>query len=142
MRTQCSAIHEDNVLRQQAEKHTRMRRWRVLRLLHERAKPAPIHIDRNLRSAFLDEALEIATRVTHTSAPITKLDKPRNNFGGVATQLFYQPVTLFDLSASYKISENATAGFSIENVFDRYYIDPLSLSMMPGPDGHSKPPSP
>ncbi|NSX85541.1 TonB-dependent receptor [Agrobacterium tumefaciens] len=82
---------------------------------------------------FLDEALEIATRVTHTSAPITKLDKPWNNFGGVATQLFYQPVTLFDLSASYKISENATAGFSIENVFDRYYIDPLSLSMMPGP---------
>ncbi len=82
---------------------------------------------------FMDEALEIATRVTHTSASIEKLNKIWNNFGGVATQLVYQPVTLFDISASYKISQNATAGFSIENVFDRYYLDPLSLSMMPGP---------
>ncbi|MBN7808378.1 TonB-dependent receptor [Agrobacterium rosae] len=81
----------------------------------------------------MDDTLEIATRVTHTSAPTKKLDQLWNRFGGVATQLTYQPVTLFDVSATYKISEKATAGFSVENLFDRYYLDPLALSMMPGP---------
>ncbi len=82
---------------------------------------------------FFDETLELATRVTHTSAPIEKLDKPWHKFGDNGLQRYYEPVTLFDVSASYQISKNATAGFSVENVFDRYYLDPLSLSMMPGP---------
>jgi hemoglobin/transferrin/lactoferrin receptor protein len=40
---------------------------------------------------------------------------------------------LVDLFASYKINADTRVDMSIDNATDRYYIDPLSLSLMPGP---------
>ena len=45
----------------------------------------------------------------------------------------WDPYTLVDVFAEYKITDNITANFRIENLTDQYYIDPLSLVVQPGP---------
>ena len=38
-----------------------------------------------------------------------------------------------DVFAEYKINEHFTASARIENLFDQFYVDPLSLVTQPGP---------
>lgn len=45
----------------------------------------------------------------------------------------WKPYTLVDAFAEYKIKENLTAAFRVENLTDRYYVDPLSLVAQPAP---------
>ena len=45
----------------------------------------------------------------------------------------WRPYTLVDLFADYKISEYVTANITVQNLTDRYYVDPLSLSLQPSP---------
>ncbi|CAN1725189.1 hemoglobin/transferrin/lactoferrin receptor protein [Hyphomicrobium sp. 1Nfss2.1] len=45
----------------------------------------------------------------------------------------WEPYVLVDLFSEYKLTESLTASLRVENVFDKYYIDPLSLVAQPGP---------
>jgi len=45
----------------------------------------------------------------------------------------WEPYVLVDLFSEYKLTDSLTAELRIENVFDKYYIDPLSLVSQPGP---------
>ncbi|WP_210327656.1 TonB-dependent receptor [Aminobacter carboxidus] len=64
--------------------------------------------------------------------PIDKLDKPwQKNVRAV--QLFYRPVTVVDAVASYKLRDDAVVNVSVENLTNRYYLDPLAQSFMPAP---------
>ncbi|MFP3701827.1 TonB-dependent receptor, partial [Burkholderia sp. SIMBA_013] len=37
------------------------------------------------------------------------------------------------LFTEYKINDNMTASLRVENLFDRFYVDPLGLVTQPGP---------
>lgn len=95
--------------------------------------PPKYAVSATLGARFLDETLTLGGRISHTSGPISELNSLANRSSGTATQLFYKPYTLVDLFASYEISKNARFDLAAENIFDRYYLDPLSLSTMPGP---------
>jgi hemoglobin/transferrin/lactoferrin receptor protein len=45
----------------------------------------------------------------------------------------WEPYTLVDLFAEYKVSDNLTASLRVENLFDKFYVDPLGLVTQPGP---------
>jgi len=45
----------------------------------------------------------------------------------------WRPDTIFDAFASYQINDNMELSSSIENVFDRYYLEPLIQARTPSP---------
>jgi hemoglobin/transferrin/lactoferrin receptor protein len=45
----------------------------------------------------------------------------------------WRPDTIFDAFASYRLNENLEFSTSIENIFDRYYLEPLSIARTPSP---------
>ncbi|MEG0195555.1 MAG: TonB-dependent receptor, partial [Stenotrophomonas sp.] len=40
---------------------------------------------------------------------------------------------LWDVFASYKVNDRVNVDFNVDNVTDRYYLDALSLGMVPAP---------
>ncbi|RDL49689.1 putative TonB-dependent receptor [Ensifer sp. M14] len=81
---------------------------------------------------FLDETLTIGGRMTYTSGPVEKLDQPWQK-NVTAAQVFYHPVAVFDAFMAYELREDAVLNLSVENLTDRYYLDPLAQSLMPAP---------
>lgn len=49
------------------------------------------------------------------------------------TQIRWQPHTLIDAFAEYKLGDNTQLSFRVENLTDRFYVDPLGLLPQPGP---------
>ncbi|MFD1703325.1 TonB-dependent receptor domain-containing protein [Methylopila henanensis] len=45
----------------------------------------------------------------------------------------WKAYTLVDVFAQYKINKYLTADFRVENLTDKYYVDPLGLVLQPGP---------
>lgn len=81
---------------------------------------------------FFDETLTLGGRMTHTSGPTAQLDKPWQT-GATTPQIDYRAVTLYDLFLTYKVLEHAELNLSVQNLSDRYYLDPLAQSFMPAP---------
>ncbi|WP_232060815.1 TonB-dependent receptor [Metapseudomonas otitidis] len=81
---------------------------------------------------FFDETLTLGGRMTHTSGPTAQLDKPWQT-GATTPQIDYRAVTLYDLFLTYKVLEHAELNLSVQNLTDRYYLDPLAQSFMPAP---------
>lgn len=81
---------------------------------------------------LLSQALTLGARMTHTSGPTAKADRPWQQ-GPTTTQLLYHPVTVYDLFLAYRLHKRATLNVSVQNLTDRYYLDPLAQSYMPAP---------
>jgi hemoglobin/transferrin/lactoferrin receptor protein len=81
---------------------------------------------------LFNEKLTVGTRVMYTSGPAAKADKPWQT-GASTPQLVYHPVTVVDLFLNYKLREHVTLNVSLQNLTDRYYLDPLAQSFMPAP---------
>ena len=81
---------------------------------------------------FFDRSLTAGARITYSSGPTASVDKPWQ-MGDTTPQIKYQAVTLFDLFANYQLLENTEVKASLQNLTDRYYLDPLAQSLMPAP---------
>nr|WP_044487618.1 TonB-dependent receptor [Pseudomonas entomophila] len=81
---------------------------------------------------FFDEALTVGGRMTYTSGPTAQMDKPWQT-GATTPQIDYRSVALFDLFLKYKVLEHTELNLSVQNLTDRYYLDPLAQSFMPAP---------
>ncbi|MBJ7311893.1 TonB-dependent receptor [Rugamonas sp. CCM 8940] len=88
-----------------------------------------------LGARLLENKLTVGTRLSHVGSPLATEDKEAQwqNSAGTATQVLTRAYTLVDLFASYKLAPNATLDLGVDNLGDRYYLDPLTLSLMPGP---------
>ncbi|MEG0632166.1 MAG: TonB-dependent receptor [Pseudomonas sp.] len=94
----------------------------------------PPRLAANLTSGlrFFEQKLTVGGRVTYTSGPTSKADKPWQT-GGTTPQIEYRSVALFDMFLNYKLLENTELNLSVQNLTDRYYLDPLAQSLMPAP---------
>ena len=81
---------------------------------------------------FFDQALTLGGRMTYTSGPTATADKPWQ-VGATTPQIEYRSVQLFDLFLKYKLFEHTELNASLQNLTDRYYLDPLAQSFMPAP---------
>ncbi|MDK2353068.1 MULTISPECIES: TonB-dependent receptor [Pseudomonas aeruginosa group] len=81
---------------------------------------------------FFDETLTLGGRMTYTSGPTATVDKPWQT-GATTPQIEYRSVQLFDLFLNYKLFEHTELNASLQNLTDRYYLDPLAQSFMPAP---------
>lgn len=80
----------------------------------------------------LNEKLTLGTRLTKTSGPLHDLN---HSWQAQTTtiQIKYEPVTVVDVFASYQINDSSSFNFSIDNLTNRYYLDPLAQTLMPAP---------
>lgn len=81
---------------------------------------------------FFNETLTLGGRMTYTSGPTAKADKPWQT-GVTVPQVVYHQVTLFDLFLNYQLREHTVVNVSAQNLTNRYYLDPLAQSFMPAP---------
>ncbi|WP_025127919.1 TonB-dependent receptor [Pseudomonas sp. PH1b] len=81
---------------------------------------------------FFDQSLTLGTRITYTSGPTVTVDKPWQT-GATTPQVNYREVALVDLFLNYKLQEHTQFNLSLQNLTDRYYLDPLAQSFMPAP---------
>lgn len=98
--------------------------------------PPKDNVTLNLGARFFDEKLTVGSRLTYVGSRYAKDD----GAGAIASSgVSYvhasngNAYTLVDLYASYKINENATFDFAVDNLTDRYYVDALNAVPVPAP---------
>lgn len=94
--------------------------------------PPKYNFNLTLGARLLQERLTLGGRVVHNGGPISKLDKEWN-VGLSAVQQLYRRSAVVDLFAAYQVSDQLTLDANIDNVGDEYYLDPLSLAVVPAP---------
>lgn len=79
---------------------------------------------------MLDDALEAGGRVTYVG---DRGIMSANETGGYTTVVNWEKYALVDLFASYKVNDSVNIDVAIDNVTDVYYMDALTLGLMPSP---------
>lgn len=96
--------------------------------------PPEYSFDLTLTQKLMDDALIVGGRASYLgSRAIGHGDATGQGMSQFITQVNWEPYTLVDAFAEYKINENFTASFRVENLFDQFYVDPISIVAMPGP---------
>lgn len=91
-------------------------------------------VNLSLSQKLLEERLTLGGRVTHIGPrAVGHGDVTVTGALEFIAQTRWEPYTLVDLFAQYKVSDSLTADFRVENLFDRFYVDPLGLVTQPGP---------
>lgn len=94
--------------------------------------PPKYSINMTLGTRWLDEKLVIGGRAIYNAGPIAKLDEEWH-IGISTNQVLYRPTMTFDAFASYELRDDAKLNFSVENITNQFYLDPLAQSFMPAP---------
>lgn len=95
-----------------------------------------INLDGGVR--LFDEKLELGGRMVYHSSAENKDEAKWIASGVSGADAFgrpfrWHPIWVFDAFASYQVSENLDVDFGINNITNRYYIDPLARAMLPAP---------
>lgn len=89
--------------------------------------PPKIQTSLTLGARLFDDKLTVGMRILHSGermAPLTTSDRQRT--------AVWQPYTVVDAFASYKVNAHMTFDLKGENIFDRYYVDAMN-GWMPSP---------
>ncbi|MBK0032590.1 TonB-dependent receptor [Erwinia sp. S43] len=90
----------------------------------------------NLGARFFNENLTVGSRLTYVGKRYVKDDGAGATASSGVSYVHasnWNPYTLVDLYASYKINDNATFDFAVDNLTDRYYVDALNAVPVPAP---------
>jgi hemoglobin/transferrin/lactoferrin receptor protein len=80
---------------------------------------------------FLDGDLEVGGRLTYMGDRGTTTTNA--DTGGYTTVINWDQYTLVDLFASYKVNDHVMIDAAVDNLTDVYYMDALTLGLMPSP---------
>jgi hemoglobin/transferrin/lactoferrin receptor protein len=94
--------------------------------------PPKYSINMTLGTRWLDEKLTIGGRAVYNSGPTEKLDQEWN-IGISTNQIIYKPAVILDAFASYEFNKETKLDFSVQNITNQFYLDPLAQSFMPAP---------
>ncbi|WP_434524170.1 TonB-dependent receptor domain-containing protein [Photorhabdus asymbiotica] len=101
--------------------------------------PPSYSLNLNIGGRLLDEDLEIGSRVLYHSSVENKdekwlMKKMPGTYRGINNNpMRWNPVMTVDAYINYKVTPNIVVELSGTNLTDRYYLDPLTRSMMPAP---------
>lgn len=82
-----------------------------------------------LGGRFLDEKLTLGARYVH----VGKRDTSIYNWGGTLTSVEWIPYDVVDLFGSYRVNDILSVDFAVDNIGDKYYMDALTLGLVPSP---------
>jgi len=95
----------------------------------------PTHLPPNeslsvtLGTRLFDERLHLGGRYTHMGDRGTTI----YTFGGSTSVIDWEPYDVFDLFGDFRLDDRMSVEFGIDNITDRYYMDALTLGLMPSP---------
>lgn len=96
--------------------------------------PPEYSIDLSLAQTLLQNRLTLGGRVQHTGPrAIGHGDVTAQGAGQFIALIDWDPYTLTDLFADYRLTSDLTFSVRVENLFDKFYADPLGLVAQPGP---------
>lgn len=96
--------------------------------------PPEYSIDLSLSQTLLQDRLTLGGRVQHTGPrAIGHGDVTAQGAGQFIALIDWDPYTLTDLFADYRLTGDLTLSLRVENLFDKFYADPLGLVAQPGP---------
>lgn len=89
----------------------------------------------SLSYSLWQQQLEFGQRTLYTGSASAKVDTKAKwmEYFGLAPMVLTKPVTVVDLFASYRPTAGLEINASVDNLFDRYYFDAQTLSLMPAP---------
>lgn len=96
--------------------------------------PPKTTIDLSLSQKLFNEKLDLGGRLSYRSN--RAIPHSAANAAGAALfieQIEWRPYALIDLSATYQVTDWASVDLQVQNLTDRFYVDPLSLITVPGP---------
>ncbi|MEJ8472495.1 TonB-dependent receptor [Roseibium algae] len=96
--------------------------------------PPEYSVNLSVSKRFFDDALTLGGRVTHIGPrAVDHGQVTATGSSNFISNIDWDPYTLVDAFADYKVTDNLTASLRVENLTDQYYVDPLSLVQQPGP---------
>jgi hemoglobin/transferrin/lactoferrin receptor protein len=95
--------------------------------------PPEYSIDLTVSQKLFEDRLTLGGRVSHVGPRAAGFGPAIYGAAQVIAPIVWKPYTLVDVFAEYKINDNYTAAFRVENLTDQYYVDPLGLVNQPGP---------
>lgn len=98
--------------------------------------PPRLSANLTLGGRWLNDTLSAGTRVLYTSGPTAEQaasGRDWESYNGTANQVLTRPFTVVDLFASYQLTRHAKLELAVDNLTNRFYLDPLTLSLMPAP---------
>lgn len=98
--------------------------------------PPNWHASAHLGSRWLAGKLELGLRATFMG----KRNSPptRTTPKGFNPPVLWEKYKVFDVYTKYQLNDSASVDFTIDNLTDRYYLDPLSLGLVPSPGRTAK----
>lgn len=95
--------------------------------------PPRFTITTTVGARFFDEALTVGARHRYVSGSVAGVGGLDPNDFSAGTQIPWPAFHVVDLFAEWKIDQHMTLTVNINNLFDRYYLDPLSNANLPAP---------
>jgi hemoglobin/transferrin/lactoferrin receptor protein len=95
-----------------------------------------LNLDAGMR--LLNNDLELGSRMVYHSTGVNEDERAwiANNIKYVHAfnePNNWNPIMVFDAYASYRLNKHMQLDFMVNNITDRYYLDPLARSLMPAP---------
>ncbi len=95
--------------------------------------PPKWHASATLGTRLLGNKLTLGARGTFMGKRNATPEFNDDTAQGMNAVVAWHSYTLWDLFASYRATDRVRLDFSIDNVTDRYYLDALSLGLVPAP---------
>ncbi|WP_417262787.1 TonB-dependent receptor domain-containing protein [Celeribacter sp.] len=96
--------------------------------------PPEYALSLTMSQKLMNDDLTLGGRIEHVgSRAIGHGQVTDQGLSPFITKVEWNPYTVIDVFAEYKLSEDLTASARIENLTDLYYVDPLSLTTTPAP---------
>jgi len=92
-------------------------------------------IDLDVGARLFNRKIEIGSRMTYHSAYENKSESKMGNMRPRAFNRphFWNPIWVFDAYATYRVHDKLSINLGINNITNRYYIDPMARVSQPAP---------
>jgi len=82
---------------------------------------------------FFGDRLNLGARLVYRGERAADFEPTDNGYAPLLAAVPWKAYTTADLTGRYRLGEGLTLDWSVENLTDQYYVEPLSLGVIPAP---------
>ncbi|MGH7018332.1 MAG: TonB-dependent receptor domain-containing protein, partial [Brevundimonas sp.] len=82
---------------------------------------------------FFGDRLNLGARLVYRGERAADFEPTDNGYAPLLAAVPWKAYTAADLTGRYRLGEGLTLDWSVENLTDQYYVEPLSLGVIPAP---------
>ncbi|MFT4090286.1 MAG: TonB-dependent receptor [Asticcacaulis sp.] len=95
--------------------------------------PPKVAYNLTLSQNLMDDRLNVGVRFVHRGKRGAAAEPTDSGYAPLIKAMPWRPYTTVDLTGRFKVSDRLSLDASIENLTDNYYVEPLSLGVVPAP---------